>query len=56
MFAADNIFDSLEIGEMKQLLGAFSLQDFSLLAPGSNKDCEKTAAAQAAFNKNSLKG
>ncbi len=50
MFAADSIFDSLELEEMKDLQGAFSLQDFSLLACGKNKDCEKISAkAQKAF-------
>jgi long-chain acyl-CoA synthetase len=50
MFAADSIFDSLELDEMKNLQGAFSLQDFSLLACGKNKDCEKISAkAQKTF-------
>jgi long-chain acyl-CoA synthetase len=52
MFAADNIFDSLEISEMPELLGAFSLKDFSFLGCGKEKKCQEVAAkAEKVFQK-----
>jgi long-chain acyl-CoA synthetase len=41
LFAADSIFEKLEMADMTNLTGAFSLQDFSLLAAGKIKECEK---------------
>ena len=50
MFAADNIFENLEVSEMPRLLGAFSLKDFSLLSCGKQQKCaELTARAEKLF-------
>lgn len=52
MFAADNIFESLEIREMPGLLGAFSLKDFSFMACGKEKKCAEVAAKAEKFFQN----
>lgn len=52
MFAADNIFESLEIREMPGLLGAFSLKDFSFMACGKEKKCAEVADKAEKFFQN----
>jgi len=57
LFAADNLFENLEMSEMKNLLGAFSLSEFSLLASGKAKNGKKLAAqAEKAFNQKHPEG